>query len=172
MHGIRTTRLNSVNTNIIVRWRVRQWGSHKHHSLSLTCWLVGNPMASYQKRKLVGCACFGNVGNVFPAADFKGNHYLAIPVCITARASPTWFDACWDRQPSMAGKTFSAFLAYAQSAIVHIWQEAHIIDVVAILFNALQWCHMSDKASQIATNSTVLSTACSALHFSLLVTGI
>ena len=42
--------------------------------------------ASYQIRKIVGCACTGNAGNVFPATDFKGNHQLAIPACITARA--------------------------------------------------------------------------------------
>ena len=29
--------------------------------------------ASYQIRKIAGCACAGNDGNVFPAADFKGN---------------------------------------------------------------------------------------------------
>ena len=40
--------------------------------------------ASYQIRKIVGCACAGNAGNVFPATDFKGNRYLAIPACIMA----------------------------------------------------------------------------------------
>ena len=28
---------------------------------------------SYQIRKIAGCACAGNAGNVFPATDFKGN---------------------------------------------------------------------------------------------------
>ena len=32
--------------------------------------------ASYQMRKIAGCACAGNAGNVFPATDFKGNRYL------------------------------------------------------------------------------------------------
>ena len=40
----------------------------------------------------------------FPATDFKGNHKLAIPTCITARASRTCRDACRDRQPAMAGE--------------------------------------------------------------------
>ena len=31
------------------------------------------PWASYQIRKIAGCACAGNAGNVFPATDFKGN---------------------------------------------------------------------------------------------------
>ena len=39
---------------------------------SLTTW------ASYQMRKIAGCACAGNASNVFPATDFKGNRKLAI----------------------------------------------------------------------------------------------
>ena len=35
--------------------------------------------ASYQIRKIAGCACARNAGNVFPATDFKGNRWLAIP---------------------------------------------------------------------------------------------
>ena len=53
--------------------------------------------ASYQIRKIAGCACAGNAGNVFPATDFKENRWLAIPTCITARASRTCRDACRDR---------------------------------------------------------------------------
>ena len=53
--------------------------------------------ASYQIRKIVGCACAGKAGNVFPANDLKRNHVLAITACITARASRTCPDACRDR---------------------------------------------------------------------------
>ena len=59
---------------------------------------------SYQIRKIVGCACAGNAGNVFPASDFKRNCWLAIPTCITARASRTCRDACRDRWPAVAGE--------------------------------------------------------------------
>ena len=52
--------------------------------------------ASYQIRNIAGCACAGNAGNVFPATDFKGNRELALPACITARASRTCRDACRD----------------------------------------------------------------------------
>ena len=41
---------------------------------------------SCQIRKIAGCAC-RDAGNVFPANEFKGNHQLAIPAYITARAS-------------------------------------------------------------------------------------
>ena len=42
--------------------------------------------ASYQIRKIAGCACTGNAGNVFPATNFNRNRLLMIPACITARA--------------------------------------------------------------------------------------
>ena len=80
---------------------------------------------SYQLRKIVECACAGNAGNVFPATDFKGNRFLAIPACITARASRTCRDACRDRYSALARKTFPAFPAHAQPTSLHIWQEAH-----------------------------------------------
>ena len=41
--------------------------------------------ASYQIRKIAGCACAGNAGNVFPATDFKGNRDLGMHrgTCVT-----------------------------------------------------------------------------------------
>ena len=48
--------------------------------------------ASCQVRKIVGCACAGNAGNVFSATAG-----LAILTCITARAWRRCRDACWDR---------------------------------------------------------------------------
>ena len=77
---------------------MHRWPVDWPHKRSVTPW------ASYQIRKSVGCACAGNAENVFPATDFKGNHKLAIPTCITARASRTCRDACRDRQPAMAGE--------------------------------------------------------------------
>ena len=50
-----------------------------------------------------------------------------IPAYITVRAWRTCRDACRDPQPAVAGKTFPAFPAHAQPAIVCIWQEAHSI---------------------------------------------
>ena len=37
----------------------------------LHCRQLSVPWASYQIRKIVGCACAGNAKNVFPANDFK-----------------------------------------------------------------------------------------------------
>ena len=52
-------------------------------------------------------------GTFSPTADFEGNRKLAIPACITARAWRTCRDACRDRLPAVAGKTFPAFPAHA-----------------------------------------------------------
>ena len=86
---------------------------------------VDSQWASYQIRKIVCCACAGIAGNVFPATSFKGKRKLVIPACITARASRTCRDACWDLYSVGAGKMFPAFPAHAQPAILRIWQEAH-----------------------------------------------
>ena len=51
--------------------------------------------ASYQIRKIAGCACTGNAGNVSPPPTTKET--IAIPACITARAWRTCRDACRDR---------------------------------------------------------------------------
>ena len=63
--------------------------------------------------KIAGCACAGNAGNVLPHRQIKGNHKLATPACITARAWCTCRDACQDRLPAVAGQTFPSFPAHA-----------------------------------------------------------
>ena len=70
----------------------------------LQCFVVATrttTLASYQIRKIAGCACTGKAGNVFSATDFKGN------------------------RPRCAGKTFPTFPAHAQPVIFRIWQTAH-----------------------------------------------
>ena len=63
-------------------------------STTIACWSYNiyfwNGIVQWaycQIRKIAGCACAANAGNVFPATDFSGNRQLAIPACITARAS-------------------------------------------------------------------------------------
>ena len=46
--------------------------------------------ASCQIRKIVGCACTGNAGNVFSATDFKGNRQLAIPALHVGISNQQW----------------------------------------------------------------------------------
>ena len=50
---------------------------------------VTAPWASYQIRKIAGCACAGNAGK-----RFLHHCGLVIPTCIMARASSTCRDAC------------------------------------------------------------------------------
>ena len=71
--------------------------------------------ASYQILKTAGCACAGNAGNDFPPppTSKETDCWLAIPSCITARASRTCRDACRERLPAGAGKTIPAFPAHA-----------------------------------------------------------
>ena len=77
-------------------------------------------MGLYQIRKIAGCACTENTGDGFPATNFKGNHQLAIPACITARTSRTCRDVC--RIANLRwGKTFPAFPALVQAANLGIW---------------------------------------------------
>ena len=52
-------------------------------------------------------------GTFSPAADLKGNRWLAIPASITARARRMCRDACRDRLPAATGKTFPAFPTHA-----------------------------------------------------------
>ena len=69
------------------------------------------PLTRYVKSRVAHAP--GMPGTFPPAAHFKENRQLAIPACITARAWRTCRDACRDRLPAVAGKTFPAFPAHA-----------------------------------------------------------
>ena len=81
--------------------------------------------ASYQIRKIAGCACAGNAGNIFPATQLLRKPLVSDPdmhhgTCVT---HVPW---CMSGSPTRGdGKTFPAFPAHAQPAILPIWQEAH-----------------------------------------------
>ena len=59
--------------------------------LTTAIWRYRKPLnqgTSYQIRKIVGCACAGNAGNVFPATDFKRKTLVSDPgmhhvTCVT-----------------------------------------------------------------------------------------
>ena len=69
------------------------------------------PLTRYVKLRVAYAP--GMPGTFSPAAEFKGNRELAIPACITARASSTCRDACRDCLPLVVGKTFPAFPTHA-----------------------------------------------------------
>ena len=91
-----------------MKWRIKQTDGGRKESSRTEC-----QWTTYQIRKIADGACVGNAGNVFPAAEFKGNRELAIPACITARMSRTCRDACRNCLPTVAGKTLPAFPAHA-----------------------------------------------------------
>ena len=87
-----------------------------------------NPWASCQIRKIAGCACAGNAGNVFPPPARVSDPDMHHGRCVT---HVPW---CMQGSPylrfplkSVMGKTCPAFPAHAQPAILRIWQEAHFI---------------------------------------------
>ena len=94
-------------------WLKRQW--HEFYYTTCLSWWSNRrdhwPLARYVKLRVAHAP--GMPGTFPPAADFKGNRRLAIPACITANASRTCRDACRDRLPAVAGKTFPAFRAHA-----------------------------------------------------------
>ena len=79
--------------------------SHSSHFVS------NGPLTSYANLRVAHAP--GMPGTFSPPANFKRNRYSAIPACITARASRTCRDACRDRLPVVAGKTFPTFPAHA-----------------------------------------------------------
>ena len=64
------------------------------------------------------------IPGMFPRHRFQRKPLVIDPGVRHARAS----GACQDRLPAEAGKTFPAFPAHAQPAILRIWQEAHEFD--------------------------------------------
>ena len=79
------------------------------------CIDLHGPLTRYVKLQVAHAP--GMPGTFSLAADFKGNRWLAIPACITARAWRTCRDACRDRLPAVTGKTFPAFPAHAHPQI-------------------------------------------------------
>ena len=99
----------------------QSWGS-LFETLSHPLWRHFNvpyqyhgPLTRYVKLQVAHAP--GMPGTFSPAAYFKGNRWLAIPACITARAWRTCRDACRDRLPAVTGKTFPAFPAHAHPQI-------------------------------------------------------
>ena len=88
--------------------------------------------ASYQIRKIAGCACAGNAGNVFPCRRFQrkplvsdpGMHHgtcvTHVPWCMSGSLT------CGDREnvPGIPGA--------CAPAILRIWQEAHAMYKILI----------------------------------------
>ena len=81
--------------------------------------------ASYQIRKIAGCACAGNAGNVFPRRRFQRKPLVSDPgmhhgTCVT--------HVPWCMSGSLTcgdGENVSGIPGACAPAILRIWQEAH-----------------------------------------------
>ena len=81
--------------------------------------------ASYQIRKIAGCACAGNAGNVFPRRRFQRKPIVGDPgmhhgTCVT--------HVPWCMSGSLTcgdGENVPGIPGACAPAILRIWQEAH-----------------------------------------------
>ena len=109
-----------LDTAVVITWSIITWYSGQNLNASLNTQKTHHisrygPLTRYVKLQVAHAP--GMPGTFSPAADFKGNRWLAIPTCITARAWRTCRDACRDRLPAVTGKTFPAFPAHAHPQI-------------------------------------------------------
>ena len=89
--------------------------------------------ASYQIRKIAGCACAGNAGNVFPRRRFQSKPIVSDPgmhhgTCVT--------HVPWCMSGSLTcgdGENVPGIPGTCAPAILRIWQEAH--EIIAVLYN-------------------------------------
>ena len=97
------------------------WSKKKTTIMNITITVCVTPWTSCQICKIAGCACTGNAENVFPATAGQRSRHASRHVR-DARAVMHAGIANW-RFPltSVAGKTFPAFPAHAQPAILRIW---------------------------------------------------
>ena len=94
------------------------WSFFPYHS-GLLQW------ASYQIRKIAGCACAGNAGNVFPRRQFQTKPLFSDPgmhhgTCVTH--VPWCMSGSRTRDD---GENVPGIPGACAPAILRIWQEAH-----------------------------------------------
>ena len=96
--------------------------------------------ASYQIRKIAGCACAGNAGNVFPRRRFQRKPIVGDPgmhhgTCVT--------HVPWCMSGSLTcgdGENVPGIPGACAPAILRIWQEAHIICSMEIIHQDRGYC--------------------------------
>ena len=113
--GFWSTRICPISINGIC---ISQWCA-RHRNRMVRSW------ASYQIRKIAGCACAGNAGNVFPRRRFQRKSLVNDPdmhhgTCVT--------HVPWCMSGSFTcgdGENVPGIPGACAPAILRIWQEAH-----------------------------------------------
>ena len=83
--------------------------------------------ASYQIRKIAGCACAGNAGNVFPRRRFQRKQLVSDP---DMHHGPCVTHVPWCMSGSLAcgnGENAPGIPGACAPGILRIWQEAHCV---------------------------------------------
>ena len=117
-------------------WLQDQWGrSISRHWLGCCPGIVS--WASYQIRKIAGCACAGNAGNVFPRRRFQRKLLVSDPgmhhgTCVT--------HVPWCMSGSLTcgdGENVPGIPGACAPAILRIWQEAHVVKSLQLIIPPL-----------------------------------
>ena len=112
--------------------------------------MLHGPLTRYVRFQVAHAS--GMAGTFSPSADFEGNRLLAIPACITARASRTCRNVCRDRLPAVAGKTFPAFPAHAHPQF-YVSGKRPITSIVGIFCVPVSYPHQSQTSHGIVWSS-------------------
>ena len=99
--------------------------------------------ASYQIRKIAGCACAGNAGNVSPRRQFQRKPLVSDPgmhhgTCVT--------HVPWCMSGSLTcddGENVPGIPGACAPAILRIWQEAHVylVTIAEPLYRCFHFVH-------------------------------
>ena len=112
---------------------------------------------SHQILKIVGCACAGNVGNVFPTTEFKGNR----AVMHVGIANPRWRGKRSRYSRRMRNPQFFVSdkrpmvgILRTSSEIAFEWIPQDFTDDKLTLAQAIAWCRQvtSDYLNQYVLN--------------------
>ena len=117
-HRGRGNILNATSANFSAR--------RTQHSLAESRHVTFAAWASYQIRKIAGCACAGNAGNGFARRRFQRKLLVSDPgmhhgTCVT---HVPW---CMPGSPTCGdGENVPGIPGACAPAILHIWQDAHV----------------------------------------------
>ena len=131
---------DSSHTRTLVLYRHRKLNSYLYVTHKMATEYMA--WASYQIRKIAGCACAGNAGNVFPRHRFQRKPLVSDPgmhhgTCVT--------HVPWCMLGSLTcgdGENVPGIPGSCAPAILRIWQEAHSGEG---LYNCYQYINESGE---------------------------
>ena len=112
------------------------------------------PWASYQIRKITGCACARNAGNVSPHGRFQRKPLVSDPgmhhgTCVT--------HVPWCMSGSLTcgdGENVPGIPGACAPAILRIWQESHRLIHISLWYNLIS--DLTDKMTKYCSSTSVV----------------